>query len=68
MRSVDDPSEMTADELAAKGYERVSPLKAIRRHCIDCSGGSKHEVKLCPSACDLRPYRMGSDPWRRRTR
>ena len=27
----------------------TSPLAAIRRHCIDCSGFSPAEVALCPN-------------------
>ena len=32
----------------------ASPLAAIRRHCIDCSGFSPAEVALCPNqSCNL---------------
>jgi hypothetical protein len=37
--------------------------KAIRRRCIDCSGGSLAEVRACK--CDdrpLHPFRMGKNP------
>ena len=38
-------------------------LKSIRAKCIDCSGGSKSEVSLCPcNTCELWPYRFGRDP------
>ena len=37
-----------------------SRAKAIREKCLDCCGGSKYEVKLCPcSKCALYPYRLG---------
>lgn len=37
-----------------------SPLKAIRAKCLDCSGGSAQEVRLCPvKDCPLFAYRMG---------
>lgn len=37
-----------------------SPLKAIRLHCIDCSGGSQQEVRLCVMPdCPLYPFRFG---------
>ncbi len=40
-----------------------SPLKAIRSRCLDCSCGSKKEVRLCPAtACPLYPYRLGHKP------
>jgi hypothetical protein len=36
---------------------------AIRKKCIDCSGGSRKEVRLCPVvACPLWPYRFGKRP------
>ena len=39
---------------------RLSPLKAIRAYCIDCSGGSAKEVRLCVIPdCPLYCYRMG---------
>jgi hypothetical protein len=42
---------------------KVTPLKAIRLHCLDCSGGSTKEVRLCViSDCPLYPYRFGRNP------
>lgn len=45
---------------------KLSPLKAIRAKCIECSGYKKAEVRKCviPS-CALYPYRMGHDPHRK---
>jgi hypothetical protein len=38
-------------------------LQAIRNKCLDCSCHQPREVRECPvSACDLWPYRFGSDP------
>jgi len=38
--------------------------KAIRDKCIDCSGGSAHEVRHCPVVdCPLWGFRMGRNPW-----
>lgn len=37
-----------------------SPLKAIRNKCLDCSGGMRSEVRLCPQKnCPLWPFRSG---------
>lgn len=37
-----------------------SPMKAIRAKCLDCSGGSSNEVKMCPiKDCPLYPFRFG---------
>lgn len=41
----------------------ISPLKAIRFYCIECSGDSPKEVKLCPiSDCPFYQFRLGNNP------
>lgn len=41
----------------------LTPLRAIRVKCLDCSGGSSHEVQACTVvACALYPYRFGKRP------
>jgi hypothetical protein len=43
--------------------EVLTPIKAIRAHCIDCCCGNKVEVRLCSiEKCHLHPYRMGHRP------
>jgi hypothetical protein len=48
-----------------------NPLDAIRKFCIECSGG--HTVKSCPSdgssepMCKLFPFRLGKNPFRKKT-
>ena len=38
----------------------ATPLKSIRRHCVDCMGGSYQAVNDCPSkACPLWQDRSG---------
>ncbi len=38
-------------------------LKAIRQHCLACSGNERKEVDLCPiEDCPLWPYRFGVSP------
>ena len=34
----------------------LTPMKAIRYKCIDCSGGSTHEVKQC--VCTVSSLRI----------
>lgn len=59
------PREMTADELTALGHNPMSPLRALRLRCIDCSGGSAAEVRGCEiEKCPAWPFRMGKNPWR----
>jgi len=45
---------------------RLTPLKAIRKKCLDCSCWQPKEVKLCPhTECSLFQYRFGKNPNRR---
>ena len=58
---LEDPA--TQWELQAKG---TTALKSIRRHCIDCSDGSKLDVKMCSfTDCQLYPFRFGKNPNRK---
>lgn len=42
---------------------RLTPLKAIRRKCLDCCGGSAHEVRHCiVESCSLFAWRLGRTP------
>lgn len=44
----------------------MTPLKAIRAKCLDCSCGSANEVRLCPiKDCALYEYRFGHNPSRK---
>lgn len=41
----------------------LTPIKAIRKKCLDCSNGERKEVKECPiKDCPIWPYRMGKRP------
>lgn len=43
--------------------QRMTPLKAIRAKCLDCSCGSAAEVRECViPTCPLFPFRMGHNP------
>lgn len=43
----------------------VTPMRAIRMKCLDCSAGQPLEVRLCThEACPLYPYRFGRNPKR----
>jgi len=44
---------------------QLTPIKAIRFHCLDCVCWVPSEVKNCTSKlCPLYPYRMGTNPER----
>lgn len=53
-------------ELKDKTTKRLSPVKAIKIKCLDCSGGSKKEVRECIiQDCSLYPFRLGKNPNRK---
>lgn len=42
---------------------KLTPMKAIRRKCLDCCNGQVKEVRLCTvEKCPLFPYRSGHRP------
>ena len=42
---------------------KLTPMKAIRKKCIDCCGGSMQEVRFCTCEdCPLFGFRMGKRP------
>lgn len=47
------------------GGQRLTPVKAIRDHCLECMGGSKGDVRKCGlTVCRFWTYRMGKNPRR----
>ena len=47
--------------------KRLTPIKAIRAKCLDCSCESYKEVKECSiPECPLYPYRLGKNPYIKR--
>ena len=43
----------------------TNPIKAIRAFCVECCGGSAHEVSLCTATeCQLYEFRFGKNPYR----
>ena len=46
--------------------KKLTPMKAIRAKCIECSGGSLKEVQFCViPECALYLFRMGKNPNRK---
>ncbi len=42
---------------------RLTPMKAIRAKCLECSNDQMKEVRLCPiKKCALYEYRTGHRP------
>jgi len=41
----------------------LTPIKAIRAKCLDCSNNQWTEVERCPvTKCALHPYKLGHRP------
>ncbi len=62
-----------AEEQVAKIVKRalakknVSPIKAIRAKCLDCTCYQVTEVKLCPAKdCPLWMFRLGKNTTRKK--
>ena len=50
------------DPALLKGFPTNSPIKAIRRFCVQCSGGDEAEARKCvATGCPLWPFRMGTN-------
>lgn len=46
-----------------KDEKAPSMARAIRKKCLDCSGGFTNEVRDCwAKNCPLFPYRFGKNP------
>lgn len=44
---------------------QTNPVKAIRDWCLQCSGDSYENLKMCSSTdCPLYPFRQGKNPFR----
>ena len=43
--------------------EILTPIKSIRKKCLDCCNGQYNEIRNCTVInCALYPYRMGKRP------
>lgn len=41
----------------------TTPIKAIRKKCLECSGNQPSEVRNCLiNNCPLYPFRLGKNP------
>ena len=46
-----------------KPENRLTPVRAIRKKCLDCCGGSRKLIRECEiHDCPLWPYRLGKRP------
>ncbi len=54
-------------EFLSLNFRKKNPLRAIRAKCLDCCGGFKAETRKCVATdCALWPFRMGTNPFRKK--
>ena len=60
------PSAVPSQILSLK-FRAQNPLKAIREKCLDCCCDNAAEVRKCVDTdCALWPFRMGTNPFRKK--
>ena len=60
------PSDVPSEILSQK-FRAQNPLKALREKCVDCCCGDSSEVRKCVAVdCALWPFRMRTNPFRKR--
>ena len=65
MDTCGNPANTLADPRKPEFEHKRRPMAAIRKHCLECCGGSSNEVELCTAhGCHLYHFRMGVDPYR----
>lgn len=52
---------MKSESGKEESKERLTPRQAIRKYCVECSGGSVYEVNKCTAKrCHLWSFRRGT--------
>ena len=60
------PAEVPLELLSLK-FRAQKPLKALRARCLDCCCGDSSEVRKCVATdCPSWPFRMGTNPFRKK--
>ena len=60
------PGDVSPQILSQK-FRAQNPLKAIREKCLDCCCGNAAEVRKCIAVdCPLWPFRMRTNPFRKK--
>ncbi len=60
------PSDVPTEFLSLN-FRAQNPLKAIRDKCLDCCCANAAEVRKCVATdCALWPFRMGTNPFRKK--
>jgi hypothetical protein len=60
------PGDVPSEILSLK-FRAQNPLNATREKCLDCCCGNAAEVRKCVACdCPLWPFRMGTNPFRKK--
>ena len=60
------PGEVPS-EILSLNFRAQNPQKAIREKCLDCCCGNAAEIRKCVAVdCSLWPFRMGTNPFRKK--
>ncbi len=60
------PAEVPS-EILSRRFSAQNPVKAIRARCLDCCCGDSSEVRKCVATdCPSWPFRMGTNPFRKK--
>jgi len=61
--------DINNSELINFAIKTISPLRAIRKKCLDCCGEQFLDVKTCPVlVCSLWKFRLGLHPFTKKNR
>ena len=60
-----DPRSVDVSLMENLGHKLLPLSKVIREKCLDCSHTAYEVAKCTATQCALRPYRMGTNPFRR---
>ncbi len=60
------PAEVSSENLLRR-FSAQNPVKALRARCLDCCCGDASEVRKCVATeCPSWPFRMGTNPFRKK--
>jgi hypothetical protein len=61
-----DPSDVPS-QILSLNFRAQNPMKAIREKCLECCCRNAAEVRKCVAVdCTLWPYRLSSNPFRKK--
>ena len=57
------PKKEDLEMVELHGIPKYTPIRAMRKYCLECGGGSVKDVRFCDvKKCPLYVYRFGKRP------